>query len=161
MGWLRVVAAIAVVVVSMGLQCNQKQAPEQKTPVQQAPAQQPAVYGVVRGSPPKGMPPTPPAELGSTVPGAIVALRQFTAKDTVAGAEVVSTTTDSTGAYRLVAPPGTYFLTVAKAQIPYARYTTGYFDKNFAPADSVNAYRVIELSADREENLTLPQGWPE
>jgi len=160
----RIMCVLAVMLVVMGLQCGQKEE-AQPVPAPAAPVRL-AVHGIVRGSPPKGMPPDSPRTLGTEVQGsavanARVALRQFQARDAGAGAEIASTVTDSTGNYRLDAPPGTYFLVVSHAAIPYAMYTSGYFDKNFTPADSIHAYRVLELTAEREENIVLPQAWPE
>jgi hypothetical protein len=124
-------------------------------------AQSFTVHGVVSGSPPKGMPPGEAPLTGSAVVGAQVALRDFSARDALAGAARVAAVTDSVGAYRLEAPAGSYFLVVSHASVPYAMYTSGYFDKNFTPADSVQAYRVLELTGDREENIVLPQAWPQ
>ena len=161
---VRLTLVMVVMLVVMGPQCGQK---ENAQPSQAASVpMRCAVHGIVSGSPPKGMPPASPRVLGdevhgSAVAGARVALRRFEARDAAAGPVMASAVTDSTGAYRLDAPPGTYFLVVSQAAIPYAMYTSGYFDRNFAPADSINAYRVLELTADVEENIVLPQAWPE
>lgn len=126
------------------------------------PSGPPAVYGVVRESPPRGMPPQGSPSPGSLTPGATVSLRLLVNKEAPAGEMVASTVTDSAGMYRLEADPGSYFLVVTKADIRYPRYTTGYLGKNFAETDSVHLSRMITLDrGEKELDLVLPQGWPE
>ncbi len=122
----------------------------------------PAVFGVVRESSPKGMPPSPPTKPGRLVAGAVVDLLEFAGKEELAGPKVTGTVTDSLGSYRLQVPPGKYFLIVSKAQIRHPRYTTGYMGKNFAAEDSINVFKTVEVKEESVEiDLVLPQGWGE
>ncbi len=150
----------AVLILVVAPTCSERGEPKRAP----SPTPRVVVSGVVRGTPPRGMPPLPPSSspaLGAPVRGARVSLRRFVDRDAAAGSVLASTVTDSAGAYRLEAPPGTYFLVVSHAVIPHAVFTLGYEEKNFAPSDSVNASRVVELTEDATEDFVLPQAWPQ
>jgi len=121
-----------------------------------------AVFGVVRESSPKGMPPSPPPKPGRLVAGVSVDLLGFAGKEEPAGPKVAGSVTDRSGSYRLQVPPGKYFLIVSKAHIRYPQYTTGYMGKNFAAEDSINVFKIVEVKEESVEiDLVLPQGWGE
>lgn len=123
---------------------------------------QPAISGVVRQSPPRGMPPRQETKPGPIVPGAVVSLRSCTDKEAPAGEILVSDVTDSAGKYDLKIASGTYFLTVTDARIPYPIFTKGYMGMNFTDVDSIQFSKIITLK-DTEEimDIVLPQRWPE
>ncbi|MBN1424953.1 carboxypeptidase regulatory-like domain-containing protein [Candidatus Fermentibacteria bacterium] len=158
---VRVALLLCVMLVVMAPQCSEDETRQAQPAPSPTPTEPVTLYGVVRGSPPRGMPPSETPSLGSTVPDALVALHTFSAREDAAGEVVVSTRTDSVGAYRLQAPPGTYYLAVSHAMIPYTSFTQGYMDKSFAPEDSIQTFRILEVSADQEENIIVPQRWPQ
>ena len=124
------------------------------------------VYGVVRGTPYRGMPrmpPQPTERIGPLLSNITIQVREYFGKDQRAGKIVASTTTDKNGFYEIALPEGTYFLTVVDADVPYAVITTGYQGKNFLKEEKINTFVIINISSGEmiEQNLTVLQSWPE
>ena len=133
-----------------------------KTEMKSTHPQQPTISGIVRQSPPRGMPPRQESKPGPIVPGALVSLRQCTDKEAPAGEIVVSAVTDSTGKYDLKIESGTYFLTVTDARIPYPIFTKGYMGMSFTEADSIQFSKIVSLKdTDTILDIVMPQAWPE
>ena len=121
----------------------------------------------MRGTPWRGMPnPTQPAPEpgpGALLDGVRVVLRPYAGDDQPAGAIVATATTDSEGRFRVVAPPGTYFLCVAGSTAPNVLTTTGKGGKNFAPDDAINTFVVITIGTTTNavtQDLVVPQASP-
>jgi len=129
------------------------------------------VYGVVRGTPYRGMPlviepgtpPQPIEKIGPLLPNITIQIREYSEKDQRAGKIVASTTTDKNGFYEITLPQGSYFLVIVDANIDYVLFTTGYQGKNFSVDERINTYIIIHVNDNKviEQNITIPQSWPE
>lgn len=133
-------------------------------PVKDKPSINQGVYGIVRGTAYRGMPPAPHggwSKEGPVLHNVTVQVRKYFGKDQRAG-DIVATTTNERGHYEISLPEGTYFLMIVNADVKYAITTTGYQGKNFLKEEKVNLYEIINITSNTaiEKNLVVPQGWP-
>jgi len=126
------------------------------------------VFGVVRGTPYRGMPtilqpdqqPQKNPKAGPILNNITVQVREYFKKNKKMGKIIASTKTNEKGFYQFNLPTGTYFLVIVNADIKYAiRHT----DKNSPKKDMINVSKLINITSGTliEQNITIPQLWPQ